>query len=258
VRLIVMLGLILSAVACGDVDGGGDDGGGGGSEQPFYVCVGPYASLSCVDGRATGSIAYDRTTSRTLACPEQDHRYSATCGAAGCLVEGFYAPTSARAAAALRNPSLLCADTPEAQVGDACDADHPCLPTRAHLADDGTVSGQTYLDCDTASATCVAVAPPGLTGYLQACSADVVARLGAAGVNGYVLPYYSPEVCLIAWDEATHTAASGRSTLCFGDWQCPEGSLCDDGLTPLDTFSGQGAVCKPGPRGRLTPAMLSH
>lgn len=142
---------------------------------------------------------------------------------------------------------VLCAETNEAKVGDACNSTgtRPCLPTRAALASDGTVESMTYLKCGSTSA-CEATTAPAVANYMQPCDAGVVAMYPTG--NGYVTTGVS--ACLIA-----DGAASGLSRFCIGDWQCPQGSLCDDQLMSLDGMKS--AVCKPGPRGVLTPSMLS-
>jgi hypothetical protein len=148
---------------------------------------------------------------------------------------------------------VLCAETPEAQVGDACNVTgtEPCLPTRAQLNGDGTVSGQSYLACNVTSGQCEAAGAPDVPMYLQACDATTLSQYGIANAVGTAGP------CLIAWNSSTQTAASGQTRECVGDWDCPEGALCDDQIAPLGT-SARLAVCKPGPRGTLTPAMLSR
>ena len=228
-------------------------------QPPPYLCDGPFSSLSCAGGAAVGSSAYGRSTSRTIACPLPDQRFTATC-AQGCAIaqQGTW---SAIDATALADPRVLCAETPAAKVGDPCDAQRPCLPTRAVIAADGTVSGQTYLACG-AGGTCVEAAPPTIAGFLGPCTAAVVQQFGIAGATGYVElgggGYDAGgDVCLIAWDAAAKAPASGVSHTCAGDWDCPAGALCDDRLGELNGV-GQAAVCKPGPRGTLTPAMLTR
>jgi hypothetical protein len=63
--------------------------------------------------------------------------------------------------------------------------------------------------------------------------------------------------CLLAFDPVTQVVASGITRRCIGDWQCPEHALCDDQIPRL-VGGDPIAVCKPGPRGTLTPAMLSE
>lgn len=163
------------------------------------------------------------------------------------------------------SPEALCAETPEAKVGDACDPGErqlttfvlpskSCLPTRARLAADGTVLGQSYLQC--VSGTCQAASAPVVTRYLEACDSALVAQYAMMNVNGVVAeaPAVNREACLLAWD-GTETR-SGVTMTCVGDWQCPEGSLCDDQMTMLKPATSPVAVCKPGPRGTLTAAMF--
>lgn len=245
-RTIVTLALAFAAC---DPHGGSSqpDAGGAG-----YVCAGPYQSVACFGGTATGTIAWDRSTSRTLACPEKDKTITATC-AQGCAVD-VNRSSIGSGDPVVADPALLCADTPAAKVGDACGPQQPCLPTRAILAADGTVTGQTYLACG-AGGTCVEAAAPTIPGYLQACDATTVATYGVADATGLVV--LGDQACLIAWDAAAGAATSGVTRACVGDWECPAGGLCDDRLTRLDAQTGTiVAVCKPGPRGTLTPAML--
>lgn len=155
-------------------------------------------------------------------------------------------------------PELFCAGVPEAQVGDACSTQGvSCVPTHARLAADGTVASQTYLACDptTNGGVCAIVPAPTITNYLTACSVALVAQFGIEDVNGVVVPDEFGG-CLLAWDPAAGAVTSGITRRCLGDWQCPDGSLCDDQLNKVSGAS-PAAVCKPGPRGMLTPAMLS-
>lgn len=222
--------------------------------RDFYVCAGPYQTVQCVGGTATGRLAWDRSTSRTRACPEKDRTTSATC-AQGCAVEASRT-TIGTGDPLVDAPSLLCAETPAAAVGDPCGATRPCLPTRATLAADGTVTGQTYLACG-AGGTCVAAAAPTIDRYLQACDASTIATYGVAGATG-IVDLGGGQACLIAWDAAAGAPTSGVTRACVGDWECPISALCDDRLVQLTASAGPIAVCKPGPRGSLTPAMLAR
>jgi hypothetical protein len=153
-----------------------------------------------------------------------------------------------------KDAALLCAETPEAQVGAAClpNFGSPCLPTRAHLNADGTVASQAYLHCDPASYRCAVASPPVVASYLQPCDTTTLATYGKTDANGRA------GTCLLAWDSAMQRITSGQTRICLGDWDCPAGSLCDDQITALDTPPPPRlAICKPGPRGTLTPAMLS-
>jgi len=107
-----------------------------------------------------------------------------------------------------------------------------------------------------------------IDGFLQPCDAWVMSMFGA-GVNGVYAelwttqsvgpPSIPPDGCLLAWDDATQTLTSGKTIKCIGDWQCPVGTLCDDQLMfVLPYASDHPGFCKPGPRGTLTPAMLSR
>lgn len=186
------------------------------------------------------------------------------------------------------NPTALCTGTPDARAGDACtepgyvSTTLPCVPTHAQLGSDGTVTGQTYLACQ--NNTCVAASPPTVANYLATCPAYSTGSAGSAGsgagsdsaagsgsamtgvwadvgflVDNETSVSLSPlNVCLFAWDAATQKLATGATIGCIGDWECPQGSLCDDELPVFGTASAPVAVCKPGPRGVLVPSMLSE
>jgi hypothetical protein len=195
---------------------------------------------------------------------------SATC-AAGCattgdvgqrqLLPGFDLFRLAKHAAA------LCNETPEAKAGDPCSraflSPHGCAPTRAKLATDGSVIGHDYLACSDTTKQCIASPGPTISGYLAACDAATLAQHGAANVNGVVAVDVTMasnpmrRACLLAWDSAAQAISSGRSISCIGDWECPAGSLCDDQIAVLGVAAQKIAACKPGPRGTLTPAMLT-
>ncbi|HLL25707.1 MAG TPA: hypothetical protein VK427_26400, partial [Kofleriaceae bacterium] len=187
----------------------------------------------------------------------------ATC-TQGCAVDTSlreFAPTSNQGA--LRSsipkflfaPRVLCAETPQAAVGDSCklNGTMPCLPTRAQLAADGTVTGQTYLVCG-ADEKCAAAPAPVIPQYLEPCAPSYITQYGHPGVNAFATT--GSGACLLAWNTATQAVATGRTTKCVGDWDCPAGSLCDDQVVSVH-FNDFSAVCKPGPRGVLTPAMLA-
>ncbi len=153
---------------------------------------------------------------------------------------------------------LLCAETPVAVVGQPCTTTggiEACLPTRAVVDTNGLVTGQDYLTCDSSTHLCKAAGPPTIVDYLQPCDATLVAMYAAPGVNGVAGGLET--ACMIAWDETAQQARSGRTQQCLGDWECPSGALCDDGLDRLPSTNPVLGVCKPGPRGVLTPAMLS-
>ena len=177
----------------------------------------------------------------------------ATC-TQGCIVETVV--TGASNTLPTADPGLLCAERPSKKVGDACT--DVCWPTRAELAADGTVTGQTYLACDHTTSTCVAAPAPVIPGYLKA-SCDPNATSAVSSGVGYIEgtqyeQVYSYPPCLIVWSGGVQY--SGATIACLGDWDCPDGSLCDDQLDLLTGYRPF-AVCKPGPKGVLTPAMLS-
>jgi hypothetical protein len=148
--------------------------------------------------------------------------------------------------------AVLCAETPAAQVGDPCDRN--CLPTRASIAADGTVTQQ-YLACaddpTTGASACAAAPAPIVASYLQPCAPYQLADAGNyPGQDGVI-----DESCLIAWDGTTLHA--GTTFRCLGDWQCPDGSLCDDQLFYAGEPERSPGVCKPGgPRGVIDPLRL--
>jgi hypothetical protein len=219
-----------------------------------YSCSGPITVFECLDGVAVGGTGWRRVTSATLACPLPDDYVSVTC-TQGCALTVVASESSN--VPPLHAPGILCAETPEAHVGDACDADHPCLPTRAVVGADGTVTGQTYLACS--NGRCVASDPPPYeSSYLDACDATTIQTYGGPRGTGAVVPDPTSRVaCLLAWDPVAGVTTSGITFQCLGDWDCPRGALCDDRVPFLGDTSGS-AVCKPGPRGVLTPAMLTR
>jgi hypothetical protein len=214
--------------------------------------------MSCLATETTFSEEfYPGDTSSTL-CLLPPITTSVTCPS-GCAIQGWrltYVADPSDPVESLRDPSVLCKGAPERKVGDPCSGEGSCQPTVARLNDDGTVASMSYLTCS--GGTCVEAPPPVYEGYLEGCDPDVVAYRGGAGVLGVVTDRSrtSSEACLLAWDETAQATASGRTLTCVGDWQCPVGSLCDDQIPLLN--DGRGPICKPGPRGTLTPAMLSR
>lgn len=249
--MLMMMLLLASCSGCGGSDADATDarpidapGGGGGRGEN---CVPGPSSISCTGNQAS-VITYNVPLSPMWSCSRPPDVVSATC-AAGCAVEGTMSwgnwmdPKPP--------PQKLCVEAPTADVGTPCGV---CIPTRAVLAADGTVESMTYLQCQ--SGTCAATTAPVVAGYLQSCGAGVVSPYQSPGVNGLVGTGSPGQYCLIAWDSATSAVRSGVTRQCMGDWYCPEGSLCDDDMARLDTGPRLG-VCKPGPRGTLTPAMLA-
>lgn len=183
-------------------------------------------------------------------CPESGSSTVQASCANGCSVSGSETFLTSYA----MTPISLCAETPDVQIGDSCTTS--CVPTRAALAGDGTVLSEAYLACDSGSHRCVAQNAPVLPNYLHACDPSIVAQHNGQSVNGVDgSPNAWMSSCLLAWDSAAQAMTSGVTHVCIGDWECPEGSLCDDQITSL--VGGPLAVCKPGPRGTLTPAMLT-
>jgi len=270
--------LVVAAAACdpgpngtvnGDMtpDGGQDatrqDGQSGDQWQPVSCYLESFASCSGTDATASaiwGPLPPQCAGSHSccFSPPGTSASGHATC-AAGCAIQSHLEPTRYMALEPwlLTHPEVLCAETPEKYAGDSCDVNTPCLPVRAQLAADGTVASTAYLSCDTTSSKCVTASAPTIPNYLSSCSSYY-----GPDVFGIALPsVYTPsgDPCLYAWNASAQQQASGRTRICFGDWQCPAGSLCDDQipLVPGTATSGPVAVCKPGPRGTLTPEMLT-
>ena len=207
------------------------------------------ATISCAAGSAASGIRQPLLADPCTVCvPATDLSYTASC-AGGCAVsvDMQWLPTYA----ALAHPAILCAETPAAKAGDPCtnQADD-CLPTRAQLAADGTVSAQDYLTCS--AGACVHAAAPVVAHYLERCGNVDDYAVGTVGVS-----YGSAGSCLVAWDPARGAMTSGQTIECAGDWACPSGSLCDDQIADARGSATKLGVCKPGPRGVLTAAMLS-
>jgi hypothetical protein len=221
------------------------------TEDPLN-CPAPTVYLECSNGRASVTVAHHVSTSRYLPCREHDGTTTVTC-AQGCALEGSETYPDV---GVIPSAEILCAEAPVAKVGDACDYLHPCVPTRAQLAADGTVTGQTYLYCEPNAMECAVANPVGGPGHFDACDASIVAQYGQPNATGVVATPGGPS-CLIAWDDTAKKSVSGSTRSCVGDWECAVGWLCDDQLQPLGADPHPAAVCKPGPRGTLAPAMLT-
>jgi hypothetical protein len=215
---------------------------------PDFMCVATSFTESCSGSQSNVTETFG-APNPMYTCMQGSMTTTATC-ASGCAVNGVFEYGPFEQPYPVVSAPQLCAEATEAKVGDACS--NVCVPTRAKLGSDGTVLSELYLACE--SRKCVATSAPVVANYLKACDAATVAQYGSANVNG-VVPENNPTACLLAWNGSA--ASSGITTKCIGDWQCPMGSLCDDEMTLLVTSSTPVAVCKPGPRGTLTPAMLS-
>ena len=129
---------------------------------------------------------------------------------------------------------LCLAETP-ARVGDACVTDDDCHPTFA-IPDSGGNLRQTYLRCDGAS-TCEVASPPTVTGYGEPCAPGPVVSFDVTWTAGAT----AGDVCLAVDRGCLRTFASRT---CAGDWDCPQGSRCDDTIPHAGGAAGTG-VCHP-------------
>ncbi len=273
--------LVMAIAACG---GAGATPDAGGDPNDLMDCMVVNTVASCEGTDASTTIDFGGGSTSLTLCHAAPVEAGAMCGqcAVNAYVDENITDQTAHVEVAdfVDHPEVLCAETPEAKVGDACappvfsrtssfpyetvSGDLPCLPTRAHVNADGTVAGQDYLVCDGGAGRCVASLAPTIEGYLEKCAPATLAKYGATGAVGVVdlgagngsLGSTAPEACLIAWDSTTQAPASGMTIECIGDWECPAGALCDDQVPALDAPHPI-AVCKPGPRGTLTPAMLT-
>jgi hypothetical protein len=201
-----------------------------------YECS---ALLQCRAG-----VAYQRTHA-PIAC----ELWEGSCpgNARGCSTSCDVAFTASPAGAEGDNWAdllhVFCAETPVAQVGDSCA--NRCLPTRAVAAANGTATQQ-YLACDSSLGTCVAADPPTIADYLGACT-----PMGEAwktpGATGFADA--GSHACLVAYSPQTQTSKLAATIYCVGDWECPQGSSCDDGLLNLERPDIVHGVCRPGARG---------
>jgi hypothetical protein len=232
VRLVVALGLL---VGCDRgphvviVDAAGD----GVSPGCQYDCS---ALLQCradvVYERAHAPIACELWQG---SCPGRAHGCAASCDVSFTAMPGMENWSDAM--------HVFCAETPVAKVGDSCAS--RCLPTRA-VADAQDNVTQQYLACDAALGVCVAAEPPAVAGYLGACvpSGEAWKTPGATGFAGA-----GDHACLVAFSPQTLDSKVAATIYCVGDWQCPQGSSCDDGLLNLDRPDIAHSVCRPGARG---------
>ena len=268
-------GLVMMIAACGS---GGATPDAGGDPNCLMDCMTIGEVASCEGDMASTVIELGGGSTSLTLCHAPGFGNGVTCQS--CARDAHLETTADEVGDYIDHPEVLCAETPEAAVGDFCHApvytretsypyvtvsgDVPCLPTRARLNPDGTVAGQDYLACDPSDNRCVAAAAPTITGYFETCAPAVLAQYGTSGAVGVVhlgaasgaLGGPAPEACLIAWDATAQAPTSGMTIECIGDWDCPAGSLCDDEIPKLSAPYPI-AVCKPGPRGTLTPAMLT-
>lgn len=222
--------------------------------------------VRCVGTSASTFLGWHRHTQTShLRCTKTDDAWQHVC-TAGCAVQSeihVMAPTPGAITVdswmyqVAPVSHVLCAEIPDAQPGDVCSDTRPCLPTRVRLNADGTVASQRYLTCQ--NGTCIdPVAAPIIDWFLGRCSISL-APYATPGTRGVVTVSGSARAaCLVAYDEATQTVASGVTSRCFGDWECPVFTLCDDQMPVLTDTMEAIAVCKPGPRGTLDPAWLAH
>jgi hypothetical protein len=236
VQLLVWIGL----AACGSGPAGVGIPDAGSDACVPWEC---FASVACSNAQAYRTGGGELPCERGMVCALERTTCSAGC-ALDVSVPGGFEFTG--------DVSALCAETPAAAIGDSCE--HQCLPTRAAIAADGTVTQQ-YLACvddpSRGTSACAAAPAPVVDSYLQACSAYQLSDArNRAGVDGVI-----DDDCLVAWDGATLHA--GSTFRCLGDWDCPDGSLCDDQLFYAGDPDRSPGVCKPGgPRGVIDPALL--
>jgi hypothetical protein len=218
------------------------------------LCFATPMEASCI-----GNVAKVRTQyfpmGSTNNCSKADSFSTSTC-TQGCRIEATYPPNRSFGSLSALNgkQALLCSEN-DATIGTPCDDAIACDATRAAVASDGTVT-QIYLKCG-AEKTCEpATPPPTWTASLAACDAATKTQYGVADVNG-AKALTDRTACLLAWDATTSTAATAVTKYCIFDSQCPSNAMCDTEIASIaDNFTGGFGVCKPGPRGVLSPAML--
>jgi hypothetical protein len=248
----------IALAACVTHDGGDDapDNRPPGAPPANSNCYLYRTRVSCSGSTAVSSDEYFPGSTSSTLCTLPPITQSVTC-ADGCALESmavFYFEERRRPAD-VPGAGALCQGAAQAQLGDACVGDGACMPTTARLADDGTVVSTGHLVCR--AGACAEGPGPTIERYLEACSAATTSQHGP-GTLGVIASSDGGTSCLLVWDEAAQAIASGVTRTCIGDWQCPAGSLCDDQLPELNDPQRPMAVCKPGPRGALTPAMLAR
>lgn len=177
-------------------------------DTPPPVCE-VFELASCTNGTAKLElVAFDGCAAPVV----REH----ACGA--CAIDFARVNLGARTMFSLE-PVIFCAETPSVSLNAPC-GPTLCLPTRAAIAGDGTVTGQQYIACG--EEFCIPRLPPMIPDYGAACTTTTYDERDP-----------SRSACL----------AGGATRYCIGDWECPTGMLCDDEAgTPRP-------VCKPGPRG---------
>jgi hypothetical protein len=237
VRVVVVLALLAGCNGGGDVMlvDAATDGFPPGCQ---YECS---ALLQCRAG-----VAYQRTHA-PIAC----ELWQGSCpgSARGCTTGCDVAFTASPDGDWAELLHVFCEETAVAKVGDSCAS--RCLPTRAVAGTNGTVTQQ-YLACDSSLGTCVAADPPTVADYLGACT-----PMGEAwktpGATGFADA--GTHACLVAYSPQTQTSKIASTIYCVGDWECPQGSSCDDGLLNLEHPDIVHGVCRPGARGA---PLVSH
>jgi hypothetical protein len=229
--------------------------------MPEGNCSAYRTTMSCIDSTARVVTTYHGPPVSTCSmCRRPPVVIEAQC-TNGCVIEtamstGYIGDSASQVRF---TPQMLCAETPRAQVGAPCTSTNAaCYPTSAELNPDGTVASNPFLAC--VMGVCTVTPNPPIAQYLAACPSATLAAFGMPNVNGVVGGLTQPAhpyPCLLAWDSTTNTVASGITNLCAGDWDCSAEALCDGSLTVIAGPYTKLGVCKPGPRGTLTPAMLT-
>ncbi len=232
-------------------EGGGDDDEPGGSCDPdlyqacaescWYSCDAP---MRCVDGAVP---RYDVTPMPCWAWQDQCEPVQELVCAAGCDVEG----STWLIGMGSVDDARMCAEYPTARLGDLCPrGEYECRPTRLERLASGELH-QTYLEC--ANGVCIEDPPPPTGIYLQPCDQTDPARLAplvGSGRTGVVVANSRP--CLVT--DVAGCLYTAYTPSCVGDWNCPQGASCDDGLEFLSgSSSGLDGLCRPGLRDTPLP-----
>jgi hypothetical protein len=175
------------------------------------------------------------------ACPIDN---TFTC-AHGCAAE----PT--RVNYRIQSPATLCEEPPSKVIGDPCSRASPtaCLPTHAAETPDGGLQ-TTYLDCDPASSTCVAIEGPPLGELGVPCPPVPSTTVPPpASQTGYSSSSQCAQLhCLQFEDQMAGCVRTGCTRQCLGDHDCPSGWFCDKWLAHVNSGVPLTPVCRPAPR----------
>jgi hypothetical protein len=161
-------------------------------------------------------------------------------------------------------PLTICREHYPKAVGDGCQEDGDCRPTRAlptteaDTADGGAADAggtgvrQTYLRCDQDSGRCVERAAPIVPDWLGPCDPAVLRPLDEGAYGAAIDSSCTGGRCLVLVPHDRSCIWQGCSKSCVSDDDCPQGAVCQEApAVACGVSTDLKGYCKPGPLNQI-------